>query len=64
MCGYEYRGPDGYLSFAPRLNPNKFRAAFTSAVGWGSFGQEASATKLVADLDREVGTASPENPGA
>lgn len=38
-CGYEYHGPRGYLAFAPRLTPDNFRAAFTTAEGWGSFQQ-------------------------
>lgn len=38
-CGYEYHGPRGYLAFAPRLTPENFRAAFTTAEGWGSFHQ-------------------------
>jgi uncharacterized protein (DUF608 family) len=39
-CGYEYHGPKRYLAFAPRLTPEKFRAAFTTAEGWGTFSQE------------------------
>ena len=38
-CGYEYHGPKGYLAFAPRLSPENFRAAFTTAEGWGTFSQ-------------------------
>jgi non-lysosomal glucosylceramidase len=38
-CGYEYNGPKGYLAFAPRLTPENFRAAFTTAEGWGTFSQ-------------------------
>ena len=39
-CGYEYHGPKGHLAFAPRLTPEDFRAAFTTAEGWGTFSQK------------------------
>jgi hypothetical protein len=39
-CGYEYHGPKGYLAFTPRLNPDNFKAPFTTAQGWGSFSQK------------------------
>ena len=39
-CGYEYHGPKGHLAFAPKLTPENFRAAFTAAEGWGTFGQK------------------------
>lgn len=38
-CGCEYHGPKGHLAFSPRLSPNAFKAAFTTAEGWGTFGQ-------------------------
>ncbi|MBI5690021.1 MAG: hypothetical protein HZC55_07950 [Verrucomicrobia bacterium] len=38
-CGFEYHGPQGHLGFAPRLRPEEFRAAFTSAEGWGTLAQ-------------------------
>jgi hypothetical protein len=39
-CGFEYDGPRAHLGFAPRLTPENFRCAFTSAEGWGSFAQK------------------------
>ena len=39
-CGYEYHGPKRHLAFAPRLSPEDFRAAFTTAEGWGTFSQK------------------------
>jgi hypothetical protein len=39
-CGYEHHAPRGHVGFAPRLTPDDFRAAFTSAEGWGTFAQK------------------------
>jgi non-lysosomal glucosylceramidase len=55
-CGFEYDGPNGYLAFAPRLSPEKFRAAFTTAAGWGSFSQQMTADALTAEIELKWGT--------
>jgi non-lysosomal glucosylceramidase len=39
-CGFQCNGPKGLLEYVPRLSPEKFRAPFTAAEGWGSIGQE------------------------
>jgi uncharacterized protein (DUF608 family) len=39
-CGFQHHGPKGHLGFAPRLTPENFRAAFTTAEGWGTFSQQ------------------------
>jgi hypothetical protein len=39
-CGFEYHGPKGHLGFAPRLTPEAFQAAFTTAEGWGTYSQK------------------------
>ncbi|GAA1959976.1 GH116 family glycosyl hydrolase [Amycolatopsis minnesotensis] len=38
-CGYEHHGPRGHLGFAPRITPEDFRGAFTTAEGWGLYSQ-------------------------
>jgi hypothetical protein len=42
VCGYDYHGPKGRLSFNPQLTPEKFKAPFTVAEGWGTFEQNRS----------------------
>ncbi|HEX4084048.1 MAG TPA: GH116 family glycosyl-hydrolase [Chthoniobacteraceae bacterium] len=54
-CGFEYHGPRGHIGFAPRLTPNHFKAAFTSAEGWGSFSQNIAGGGLNAVLDLKWG---------
>ena len=48
LCGFDYHGPEGRIAFDPQLTPEAFRAAFTTAEGWGTFEQtradEASQT--------------------
>ena len=55
-CGFDYDGPDGTLSFAPRLTPSNFRAAFTAAQGWGSFAQRYAGKRFRAEIDMAYGT--------
>lgn len=44
-CGYYYHGPKGIIGFAPKLSPENFKAAFTSAEGWGTYQQLLTGTK-------------------
>jgi hypothetical protein len=61
-CGYEYHGPNGHLGFAPRVTsetpgmPSQFKAAFTTAQGWGAFSQQASSAALNCRIDLKWGT--------
>ena len=44
-CGFEYDGPRGHIGFAPRLTPELFNAAFTTAEGWGVIRQDRLETE-------------------
>ena len=55
-CGYKYHGPKGYLAFAPRINPKNFKAAFTTAQGWGSFSQKISRQSQTQRIELKHGT--------
>ena len=49
-CGFEYHGPGQHLGFAPRLTPENFKSAFTSAEGWGTFAQQQDGGSLKAEV--------------
>jgi hypothetical protein len=53
--GYEYHGPLGRLGFAPKLTPEKFRAAFTVAEGWGSYRQTRSKDEQAGRIELRYG---------
>jgi len=57
-CGFEYHGPKGYIAFSPRVRPEDFRAAFTSAEGWGSFSQKRFRRRQTECLDVRWGKLS------
>ncbi|MEM9415334.1 MAG: GH116 family glycosyl-hydrolase [Planctomycetota bacterium] len=44
--GFEYHGPREHIGFAPKLNADNFRCAFTAAEGWGTYQQGRVFTKL------------------
>ena len=50
ICGYEHHGPKGYLAFSPKLAPENFKAAFTTAAGWGSFAQQQTSMAQIHTL--------------
>ncbi|HTF19591.1 MAG TPA: GH116 family glycosyl-hydrolase [Chryseolinea sp.] len=39
-CGFSYHGPSGSIGFEPKLKKGDFKAAFTTAEGWGTYAQE------------------------
>ena len=45
----------GHLGFAPRLTPENFRAAFTTAEGWGTFSQKRSGGKQTETIELKAG---------
>ncbi len=49
-CGFEIHGPKGHIGFAPKLTPENFKCAFTSAEGWGRFAQRVEGEKLTAEI--------------
>lgn len=49
-CGFEYHGPSGYISFAPRIGASNFKAPFTSATGWGTYSQQGAKNYLNAEI--------------
>ncbi len=56
ICGFDYHGPKGHIGFAPRLHPENFKAAFTTAAGWGTFTLKKHKTGQTATLHVRWGT--------
>jgi len=55
ICGFQYHGPKGYIAFSPRLTPEDFRAAFTSANGWGTFSQKRNGKTQTENIELKWG---------
>ncbi|MNY34346.1 hypothetical protein D3C86_1686810 [compost metagenome] len=55
-CGFEYHGPKGYISFAPKWNKENFKAPFTSAEGWGTYSQQKTGLKQIHNLELKYGS--------
>ena len=49
-CGFEQHGPKQHIGFAPKLTPENFKCAFTSAESWGSFSQKSESRNLKAEI--------------
>ena len=54
-CGFTYNGPKGQIGFAPKVNPENFKAAFTATEGWGSLQQTRTATSQTNTIKLEYG---------
>ncbi|NLH17630.1 MAG: glucosylceramidase, partial [Phycisphaerae bacterium] len=55
-CGYRYDGPQGLLAFDPRISPDDFRAAFTTAQGWGTYRQKRTNNKQSISINLRWGS--------
>lgn len=55
-CGFTYNGPKGHLGFAPKVNPENFKAAFTATDGWGSLQQTRTETAQTNSIKIAFGT--------
>ncbi|MBK7405182.1 MAG: hypothetical protein IPJ41_11260 [Phycisphaerales bacterium] len=56
ICGFEHDGPRGHLGFAPRLGADDFRAAFTSAGGWGQLAQRRTTERQESSIEMRYGS--------
>ncbi len=56
--GFSYHGPRGAIGFAPKIDPENFRGAFTAAEGWGSYRQSLDNQTLTAEISLAWGTLS------
>jgi uncharacterized protein (DUF608 family) len=54
-CGFTYHGPKREIGFAPKLNADNFKAAFTAAEGWGTYSQVKKGKSLECTIDVKSG---------
>lgn len=50
LCGYEHHGPRAHLGFAPKVTPENFAAAFTTATGWGLYRQRRASGRQTCEI--------------
>ena len=55
-CGFKYHGPQGHIGFYPKVTPEHFKCAFTSAAGWGTFAQQRISGTKQASIHLKWGT--------
>lgn len=55
-CGFEHHGPRKHIGFAPKVHPERFKAAFTSAAGWGTFEQTINDQTMQAEIRMAYGS--------
>jgi uncharacterized protein (DUF608 family) len=56
LSGFVCHGPERHIQFAPRINPESFKAAFTASEGWGTFSQSVEKSRLNAAIELKWGT--------
>lgn len=54
-CGFTYHGPKKTIGFAPKIGADNFKAAFTTAEGWGTYSQVRKGKNLVCTVDVKWG---------
>ena len=55
ICGFTCHSPKGFIEFNPKLKPENFKAAFTTATGWGSYSQKTEPNLLHAKIEAKWG---------
>jgi hypothetical protein len=55
VCGFNCHGPQAHVEFSPRVRPEDFRAAFTTAEGWGNFSQTRQADTQTCGIELKHG---------
>lgn len=55
LLGFEHHGPRGHLGFAPKITPENFAAAFTTAEGWGLYRQKRTSSERSSTIELRHG---------
>jgi len=54
-CGFTYHGPKQEIGFAPKMSPDNFKTAFTTAEGWGTYSQVKKGKSIECKIDIKWG---------
>ena len=60
-CGFTYHGPNRTIGFAPKLNKENFKAAFTTAEGWGTYSQSRIGKQQIHRFELKYGKLTLQN---